>query len=139
MMYLGNQPVGINISQNYKIVSGTFIGNDTYEYDIPCQFKPDVYIVWTDDVTNNPGKEGLLSITEMRGKRMMSMRYVSSTSASPALGGTPFQSSDYYRSSYVNGIMTICAGAARSFQFYAGVTYKYIFAKDLINNKGGDT
>lgn len=139
MMYLGNQAVGINISQNYKIISGTFIGDDSYTHGIPCSFKPDVYIVWTDEITNNPGKEGLLSLIEMRALRMLSMRYVSSTSASPALGGTSFTSGDYYRSGYSNGIMTVSAGAASSFQFYNGVKYKYILAKDLINNEGGDT
>ena len=139
MMYLGDQAVGINISQNYKIVSGTFIGNDTYEHSISCPFKPDVYIVWTDDVINNPGKEGLLSIAEMRGNRMMSMRFISDTSVSPTVGGSAFSSTDYYRSNYANGIMVVCAGANSSFQFYAGTTYKYIFAKDLISNEGGDT
>lgn len=139
MMYLGSQAVGLNISQNYKVISGTFIGNDTFEYDIACPFMPDVYIVWTDDVTSNPGKEGLLSLAEIRTQRMMSMRYVTSTATTPATGGANLTSGNYYRSYYTNNIMTVSAGGSNTFQFYNGIKYKYIFIKNLIDEQGGDT
>lgn len=111
-----------------KVQTGTFVADGSNAISIPCQFEPDIIVVWCDDLKTNPGIStgGLVSCFIVREFGYNTFRYTNATSSNPAAGGAIRNPVIQYN----DGVYTFYSQSdVNSFFPVEGYTYNYVLVK----------